>query len=150
MSDINDPVKFNNQMRLFTLNFDNKVVKATKLSKYFLNDKNYRKFNEKLEPVRYNKNLPYNKAELAENQIVEISNSDSSIDARIDGQIDHRGEPQGECYCSNPNFVRNCKKKLMKKELECSFCLSMYVKPVTLNCGHTFCKNCALNYFLKN
>jgi hypothetical protein len=25
----------------------------------------------------------------------------------------------------------------------------MFVKPVTLNCGHTFCKYCLLNYFLK-
>ena len=43
--------------------------------------------------------------------------SDSSIDARVDGTIDQRGEGIGECFCSNPNYVRNVQKKLLKKEL---------------------------------
>jgi hypothetical protein len=35
------------------------------------------------------------------------ADSDSSIDARVDGTIDQRGEGIGECFCSNPNYVRN-------------------------------------------
>jgi hypothetical protein len=54
-------------MRQYTLKLDSKVVKYTKLSTFFLNDKNYKKFNSKMEPTSFNKNLPYNKADLAEN-----------------------------------------------------------------------------------
>ena len=65
MSDINDPEKFKQRMRQYTLKLDSKVVKYTKLSTFFLNDKNYKKFNSKMEPTSFNKNLPYNKADLA-------------------------------------------------------------------------------------
>ena len=41
MSDVNDPVKFKLKMRQYTLKLDSKVVKATKLSTYFVNDKYY-------------------------------------------------------------------------------------------------------------
>ena len=40
-------------------------------------------------------------------------------------------------------------KKLLRKELCCSICLQMLVKPVTLQCGHTFCRHCLLTYILK-
>ncbi|XP_075131994.1 E3 ubiquitin/ISG15 ligase TRIM25-like [Leptodactylus fuscus] len=30
----------------------------------------------------------------------------------------------------------------LKKELECSICLSLYTDPVTLRCGHNFCRVC--------
>ncbi|XP_073474241.1 E3 ubiquitin/ISG15 ligase TRIM25-like [Aquarana catesbeiana] len=30
----------------------------------------------------------------------------------------------------------------LKKELECSICLDFYTDPVTLNCGHNFCREC--------
>ena len=74
--------------------------------------------------------------------------SDSSIDAKHDGTIDQRADY--DCFCSHPDYVRQAKKKLLAKELQCSFCLSIFVKPVTLSCGHSYCKFCVLNYFLKN
>ncbi|KAG9490986.1 hypothetical protein GDO78_006368 [Eleutherodactylus coqui] len=30
----------------------------------------------------------------------------------------------------------------LRKELECSVCLSLYTDPVTLKCGHNFCRGC--------
>ncbi|XP_069821316.1 ret finger protein-like 4A [Dendropsophus ebraccatus] len=30
----------------------------------------------------------------------------------------------------------------LRKELECSICLSLYTDPVTLRCGHNFCRGC--------
>jgi hypothetical protein len=35
------------------------------------------------------------------------SESDSSIDAAVDGTINQRNDGPGECFCSNPNFVRD-------------------------------------------
>lgn len=122
------------------------MLKATKLSTFFVNKQQMQKFHQEIQPIGYNAQLPYQ----APQHYQDDASSSSSIDARLDGNIDQRGEPQGECFCSNPNYVRNLQKKVMKRELECSFCLGMFVKPVTLGCGHTFCKFCALNYFMKN
>lgn len=79
----------------------------------------------------------------------ECSDSDSSIDAGIDGTMDQRVDGPPDCYCSNPTFVREVQKKLLRKELSCSICLQMLVKPVTLQCGHTFCRHCLLTCILK-
>jgi len=38
---------------------------------------------------------------------------------------------------------------MVSSELKCSLCLQMFVKPVTLSCGHTFCKYCLLQFFLR-
>jgi len=38
----------------------------------------------------------------------------------------------------------------IKKDLECSFCLNTFIQPVTLACGHSFCRTCALQYFARN
>jgi len=77
------------------------------------------------------------------------SHSDSSIDAGVEGNIDQRADGPSDCYCANPAYVRDVQKKLLRRELSCSICLQMLVKPVTLQCGHTFCKHCLLTYFLK-
>ena len=79
----------------------------------------------------------------------ESSDSDSSIDAAVEGTMDQRVDGPPDCYCSNPSFVREVQKKLLRKELSCSICLQMLVKPVTLQCGHTFCRHCLLTYILK-
>eukprot|EP00347_Sterkiella_histriomuscorum_P009816 403339776 len=41
-------------------------------------------------------------------------------------------------------------KKIMDKDIKCSICLHMYVKPISLVCGHTFCQLCIFKYFLNN
>ncbi|CAN2390363.1 RING, partial [Pristimantis euphronides] len=35
---------------------------------------------------------------------------------------------------------------VLRKELECSICLSLYTDPVTLRCGHNFCRVCIHHY----
>ena len=32
-------------------------------------------------------------------------------------------------------------------DLECSVCSEVFTDPVTLACGHTFCRSCALRWF---
>ena len=42
------------------------------------------------------------------NKVSEKSSfSSTSIDAAVDGTIDHRAQAEGDCFCSNPGFVRN-------------------------------------------
>ena len=55
-----------------------------------------------------------------------------------------------DCYCQNIDQLSDTQKRVVSKELCCSFCLNMFVRPVTLNCGHTFCQYCLQSYFLRN
>lgn len=49
--------------------------------------------------------------------------SDSSIDAAIDGCMDHREDGPKDCFCNNPTYQREVQKRMLRKELSCSFCL---------------------------
>ena len=70
--------------------------------------------------------------------------SDSSIDGAIEGTIEQRKDGPSECFCSRPSYVRDVQKWALRKEMQCQVCLRMLVLPVTLPCGHTFCKHCLL------
>jgi len=44
--------------------------------------------------------------------------------------------------CQNPgeeNLILKCMKQ---QHLSCSVCMTMYIKPITLGCGHSFCQIC--------
>jgi len=41
-------------------------------------------------------------------------------------------------------------RRILNRELSCGLCNEMLVRPVTLSCGHTFCKHCLQVHMLKN
>ena len=40
-------------------------------------------------------------------------------------------------------------KKMLKYDISCSICLSQFVKPISMECGHSFCQFCILKYLLQ-
>ncbi|KAL9642583.1 hypothetical protein ABK040_011148 [Willaertia magna] len=42
------------------------------------------------------------------------------------------------------------RKNLIRNEMKCGICLNIYMEPVTLQCGHTFCKKCLYDWLIKN
>lgn len=42
------------------------------------------------------------------------------------------------------------KEESMSLALECSICLSFIVEPVTISCGHSFCKMCLVKTLRKH
>ena len=47
-------------------------------------------------------------------------------------------------------YTLKVQKSAFKRELTCGICLQMYVKPITLSCGHSFCRYCTFANFAKN
>ena len=41
-------------------------------------------------------------------------------------------------------------RRILNQELQCLLCNGMLVRPVTLSCGHTFCKHCLQVHMLKS
>ena len=95
-----------------------------------------------------NNNMVMNKTFVTSKGPTDFSNSftsNSNLDVDL---INDKGIK--DCFCANANYVQNNQRKLLDRELRCSFCQEMFVKPVTLSCGHTFCRYCALDFFLNN
>ncbi|CDW79580.1 lon peptidase n-terminal domain and ring finger protein 3 [Stylonychia lemnae] len=63
-------------------------------------------------------------------------------------QINQDIEEQKEL--ENQERKRKQLKKIMDKDIKCSICLHMFVKPISLVCGHTFCQLCIFKFFLNN
>ena len=113
--------------------------------------RNLKKLNQnpKLTEIILHSNLNHNITSNRTNMVQRATDlSDSSLDSNPD--VDQIGKGIKDCFCANANYVQNNQRKLLDRELRCSFCQEMFVKPVTLSCGHTFCRFCALNFFLNN
>ena len=59
---------------------------------------------------------------------------------RRDGGSAHRYAPRSSFTCS---FMASPLESL-DPDLQCSICLDFYFEPLTLKCGHTFCRACLL------
>ena len=40
-------------------------------------------------------------------------------------------------------------KKMLNYDISCSICLSQFVKPISLECGHSFCQFCILKFLVQ-
>ena len=41
-------------------------------------------------------------------------------------------------------------KNIILNRLQCSICTEIFQKPLMVNCGHTFCKNCIVKWIERN
>eukprot|EP01083_Nonionella_stella_P043878 118396_1 len=63
----------------------------------------------------------------------------------LDSNIIVMDEEKSERKQNNENDVASTLRSI-RNELECNICLNFYVEPITISCGHTFCRLCIFQF----
>ncbi|XP_068129255.1 E3 ubiquitin-protein ligase TRIM21-like [Hyperolius riggenbachi] len=66
----------------------------------------------------------------------------SSVRDSLRLALGKRPRKRPDCHLSEHQSLPAMASAALRKELECSVCLNVYSEPVTLSCGHNFCRGC--------